>query len=189
MKRALIALTILLTTSNAFAHCDSVKGPVIVEAQAALEKGDVTPVLKWVTPADEKEIREAFARTVVVRKESAAARELADRWFFETLVRVHRAAEGAPFTGLKGADFEPEEGIEAADEAIASGSLETAEKALVAGISTGLQKRFAEVKEAKEHAGHNVEAGRHYVHAYVEFIHYVERLHQAATTGSSAHAH
>ena len=41
-----ITLAILLVTSSAFAHCDSVNGPVIVEARTALEAGDVTPLLR-----------------------------------------------------------------------------------------------------------------------------------------------
>lgn len=177
-----------------FAHCDSVKGPVVVAAQQALAKGDVTQILRWVRAEDEKEIRAAFAKTLQVRSQSAEAKALADQWFFETLVRVHRAGEGAPFTGLKGADFEVEEGIELADESIESGSLEAAEKVLLGAVATGLRQRFAEVKKAREHADHNVDAGRQFVHAYVEYIHYAERLHQAATspaaheTAPAAHA-
>lgn len=196
MKSICIALVLLVSATSLFAHCDSVNGPVIVDAKAALDKRDVTPVLKWVPAPSEREIRDAFAQAVAVRGASPEAKELADRWFFETLVRVHRESEGAPYTGIKGADFKPEEGIEAADKAIDAGSLEATEKALIAEITAGLRKRFAAVREAKAHADHNVGAGRHYVHSYVEFIHYVERLHQAATTNaahaaaeSAAHAH
>ena len=185
MKHLFLALALTVIALPVFGHCDSVKGPVVVDAQLALDKGDVTPVLKWVKPADEKEIRDAFAQTLTVRAQGGEAKTLADRWFFETLVRVHRAGEGAGFTGLKGPDFKVEEGIELADAAIDSGSLDAAEKALMGTISEGLRERYAAVKAAKEHASHNVEAGRHYVEAYVEFIHYAERLHQAATTGAA----
>jgi Family of unknown function (DUF6448) len=189
MRFASIALVIGLTAaaSPLFAHCDSMKGPVVTAAQQALEKGDVTSVLKWVPASKEAEIRDAFAKTIAARKASPQAREVADRWFFETLVRVHRESEGESFTGLKGADFRPEEGIELADEAIASGSISAAEKLLVDNVRDGLRKRFAEVVEAKDHASESVEAGRHYVHAYVEFIHYVERLHESATTTAGQH--
>ncbi len=40
----------------------------------------------------------------------------------------------------------------------------------------------------KAHANDSVESGRPFVHAYVEFIHYVERLHEDATTGAGHHA-
>jgi hypothetical protein len=187
MKHAAFALFFALMAFPAFAHCDSLAGPVVVDARKALEAGEVTPVLKWVTAEDEPEIRAAFAKTLSVRGGSAEAKALADRWFFETLVRVHRAGEGAAFTGLKDADFKVAEGIELADRAVDEGSLADAEKRLLETITANLRKSFDEVKAAREHASHNVEAGRHYVHAYVEFIHFVERLHEAATT-PAAHA-
>jgi hypothetical protein len=42
-----------------------------------------------------------FTKTLAVRKQSKEAKELADMYFFETLVRIHCAGEGAPYTGLK----------------------------------------------------------------------------------------
>ncbi len=190
MKFRILSLTLLLIASAHVlsAHCDSVKGPVITEAQTALDKGDVTPVLKWVPAGSEREIRDAFAQALAARKQGAAAKKIADQWFFETLVRVHRASEGEPYTGLKGAEFKPEEGIEMADVAIDSGSLAATEKEITGAVLTGLRKRYAAVSEAKKHANDSVEAGRHYVAAYVDFIHYVEKLHQTATSGAGHHA-
>ncbi len=169
------------------AHCDSLAGPVITEAKQALEKNDVTPLLKWIPAAKEGEIRDAFAKTLAARAASPQAREVADRWFFETLVRVHRESEGAPFTGLKPAGYKPEEGIELADQAIDSNSIDAVRKDLVDSVTAGLLKRFVEVQEAKKHASESVAEGRHYVHAYVEFIHYVERLHAAANEPAGHH--
>jgi hypothetical protein len=93
----------LIIPGIASAHCDTLDGPVVMTAKAALEKGDVTPVLKWVRKEDEKEIREQFKKTLTVRAKGPEAKELADMYFFETLVRIHRAGEGAPYTGLKSA--------------------------------------------------------------------------------------
>lgn len=186
-KRIALALVLVIAAAPLFAHCDSMNGPVIAEAKKALEKNDVTPLLKWIPAAKEGEIRTAFAQTAAARTASPAAREVADRWFFETLVRVHRESEGAAFTGLKGAGYKPEEGIELADQAIESNSIDAAQKELLTTISAGLLKRYAEVLEAKKHANDSVEEGRHYVHAYVEFIHYVERLHAAATEPAGHH--
>ncbi|HAS53851.1 MAG TPA: hypothetical protein DCS42_06830, partial [Nitrospiraceae bacterium] len=104
----------------AVAHCDTLDGPVVADARKALDKGDVTPVLKWVRQDDEKEIRELFTKTLVVRKKGKEARELADLYFFETLVRIHRAGEGAPYTGLKHEAAEPI--ILAVDKALDTGS-------------------------------------------------------------------
>ncbi|HZD40652.1 MAG TPA: DUF6448 family protein, partial [Terriglobales bacterium] len=86
---------------QAIAHCDGLDGPVVKAAQNALQTGNVDLVLIWIRPKDEKEIRTAFQKTLAVRQLNPQARELADMYFFETLVRVHRAGEGAPYTGLK----------------------------------------------------------------------------------------
>ena len=182
-KQIVLAASLLFAIAipRLAAHCDSMNGPVIATARAALEKGDVTPVLKWVPAANEAEIRDAFAKTLAARTASPAARDVADRWFFETLVRVHRGAEGEPFTGLKGADYVPEEGIELADTAVESGSVDDVRQQLLSHLSAGINKRFAAVVEAKKHANESVEEGRHYVHAYVEFIHYVEQLYSGGT--------
>ena len=181
---------------TAGAHCDTVDGPVVIDARAALAAGDVTQVLKWVQAEDEPEIRAAFDRTLAVRAAGGAALELADTWFFETLVRVHRAGEGAPYTGLKPAGA-VEPGIAAADLAIDSGSADGLVAALTEHLDEGVRHRFERVVAAREHANHNVAAGRAYVAAYVDFIHYVEGLHVAlagaahgpAPSGHEAHAH
>jgi hypothetical protein len=107
---------------------------VVKAAQRALEAEEVNLLLLWVRPEDEPEIRTGFDRTLLVRKQSAQAQELADHFFFETLLRVHRASEGAPYTGLKlaGTDLGP-----AADRAIASGSLAEVEQVLLHAIRDG----------------------------------------------------
>jgi hypothetical protein len=92
---------LILGPDGALAHCDGLDGPVVTAARQALEKDDVTKVLIRVQREDEAEIRRAFERAVTVRKRSPEARDLADMYFFETLVRVHRAAQAAPYTGLK----------------------------------------------------------------------------------------
>src|SRR5512141_3144425 len=103
-KQIVLALALVLAAAAAplAAHCDSLAGPVITDARQALEKKDVTPVLQWVPAASEAEIRDALTKTLAARAASPEARDSADRWFFETLVRVQRASEGASFTGLKG---------------------------------------------------------------------------------------
>lgn len=166
-------------------------GPVILAAKAALERQDITPVLKWVKPDGEAEVKAAFAKTLTVRAKGAEARELADQFFFETLVRVHRAGEGAPFTGLKPAGAELGPAIEEADQVLDSGSVDKVVKLVTEDAAAGIRKRFAEVRQKKQHAEHNVEAGREFVAAYVDYVHYVEGLHQAAQAGGAhpAEAH
>lgn len=168
-------------------HCDTMDGPVITEAKIALEKGNVTPVLKWVRKEDEPEIKKAFEKTLGVRKLSPQAKDLADMYFFETLVRVHRAAEGAGYTGLKPAG-QVEPVIAAADKAIATGSLDDLAKEISTLIISGMRQRFERVMKTKKHIDDSVEAGREYVEAYVEFVHYVERLHNDALGTAAPHA-
>ena len=177
----------LLAPVSARAHCDTLDGPVVLTARKALETGKVNPVLAWVRPQDEKEIRAAFARTLAVRKAGAEARDLADTWFFETLVRVHRAGEGAPYTGLKPAGQDLGPAVPAADEAIETGSPEAVEKLLVAAVRSGLHERFHEVQARKPPAD-DVAAGRAWVEAYVPYVHYVEGVYEAAQGKAGAHA-
>ena len=175
MKRALFFIVLFLAAASAFGHCDTFNGPVVTAARQALQKRDVTPVLKWVSADSEAQIREAFAKTLAAREASPQAREIADQWFFETVVRLHRTTEGEPFTGIT--NEKPEAGIELADEAIETGSLAGVEKELTAALHGVLQARFAHLLETKKHSGESVAAGREFVHAYVEFIHLVETLH------------
>lgn len=167
-------------------HCDTLGGPVIAEARVALASGDVTPLLKWVKPESETEIRAAFAKTLNVRAQGPQARELADNYFFETLVRIHRQGEGAPYTGLK-----PEDAVEPitaeTDKALDTGAPDPLVKMLQQDVAEGIRSRFARAVEAKKHANDSVAAGREYVEAYIEFTHYVEALHATAAEEGSHH--
>jgi hypothetical protein len=75
-------------------------------AQRALDVGNVNLVLPVVFKAGEQEVVDAFDKVVQARQMNATCREVADRYFLETVVRVHRAGEGAPFTGLKPAGLD-----------------------------------------------------------------------------------
>ncbi len=180
-----LLITLSMSPIFSYAHCDTMDGPVIADARMALEKADITPVLKWVKSDFEGEIRQAFDKTIIVRKQSPAARELADMYFFETLVRIHRAGEGAPYTGLKPAGSELLPAVVEADKAIASGDIGLLLSQLTEEIQHSIHLRFEKVMEAKKHMNDSVEAGREYVEAYVIFVHFVENL--ALTTGASEH--
>ena len=174
-----VAAIAIAWSPAASAHCDTLDGPVVSAARKALDAGDVNLVLIWVQQRDEAELRKAFQKTVAVRKSGAEARELADQYFFETLVRIHRAGEGAPYTGLKPAG-KPEPAVAAADKALESGTLEPARRLIAERSQKGLEKYFHEVTAKKKYKPGDVAAGRAYVGAYVQYVHYVERLHDAA---------
>lgn len=172
---------------NVLAHCDSLDGPVVKAAQRALETRNLSQVLMWVQADDEAEIRAAFEQTLIVRALSSQGRELADRYFFETVVRVHRAGEGASYTGLKPAGRDLGPAIPAADKAIDEDSLRPVMTLLTKDLENDLQRHFEEVITAKHFTPGDVIAGRQYVRTYVEFIHYVERLHEAIITPAHGH--
>lgn len=192
---SLTVLTILCTLAllgpnNLLAHCDGMDGPVVTAAKQALEAGDVNPVLIWVSKKDEAEIRNAFQKTLAVRKLNPEAKELADMYFFETLVRIHRAGEGEPYTGIKPAGRDLGPAVPAADKAIADGKLEPLYKILIDKIHEGLHEKFREVMKKKDFKKNNVDAGREFVEAYVPFVHYVEALYDtAAKEGGRGHSH
>jgi hypothetical protein len=179
---AAAVIMVLSTPGSALAHCDTLDGPVITQARQALETGDVKVVLPWVAADKEKEIREAFDLAAAVRGKGPKEKELADRYFFETLVRVHREGEGAPYTGLKPAGMDPGPAIPAADKALATGDPGPLLSLINRKVHDGIHRYYMEARARKAHAKESVEAGRAYVQAYVPYLHFVERLYNDAVT-------
>ncbi|HYQ82254.1 MAG TPA: DUF6448 family protein [Anaeromyxobacteraceae bacterium] len=186
VKSLFVATAALWLTAPAAAraHCDTLDGPVIQTARTSLESGKVAPVLAWVQAKDEAEIRHAFDHARAVRKLGPEAKSLADRFFFETLVRVHRAGEGAPYTGLKPAGQDLGPAVAAADKSIETGSPAEVEKLLVESVRHGLHQRFEALASQKK-PGDDVARGRAWVQAYVPYVHWVEGVHTAA--GGAGH--
>lgn len=168
-------------------HCDGLDGPVVTLARKALETGNVNLVLPWVRAEDEGEIRHAFDHALAVRKLGPDARELADMHFFETLVRIHRAGEGAAFTGLKPAGRDLGPAIPAADQALEGGSIDAVVKLLADAVRAGVHQRYHAAVSRRKFDANDVGAGRAYVEAYVPYIHYVERLWRDAQSGAHGH--
>lgn len=176
-----------LLTVWAIGHCDGMDGPVVTLAKKALDSSNVNLVLPWVREEDEAEIRRTFEHAMAVRKLDSKAKDLADRFFFETLVRVHRAGEGAPFTGLQPAGRDLGPAIPAADKALVDGSIDKVVTLLGDAIREGLHRHFHPAYEHSKFDANDVKAGREYVEAYVPYIHYVERLWEDAK--GAAHGH
>jgi len=171
----LVTIAVFVHTAGAEAHCDALDGPVVSAARSALESGDSNPVVIWVEESEEAGIRAALARARAVRILSPEAKELADTWFFETIVRVHRAGEGEPFTGLRPAG-QVEPAIAAADRAVATGSLAPLRAFVPAEHLATFEEALAKVLSLKSFRRDDVEAGRTYVAAYVRFLHLLEHL-------------
>ncbi len=60
-------------------------------------------------------------------------------------------------------------------------------KLLTDATHKGIARRFAELNAHKNFCPDDIEAGREYVKAYVEFVHYVEGIHQALEGVASGH--
>jgi hypothetical protein len=180
-----LGLFVHLTTNDASAHCDTMKGPVVIDAQQALADGDLTPVLKWVTVEDEPEVRRAFDRSLAIRGTSDEVRDVADTFFLETVVRLHRLSEGVGFTGLKDEDVGP--AVAAADFALEIGDVTSLASLLTSHMQKALQERFDHAVEARAHMNESVEAGRVYVEAYVLYTHLAEKLAEVIHHAADPH--
>lgn len=186
----MLLFTGLLVPKNAEAHCNSMDGPVVLAAQEALETGNVNLVLIWVSKEQEDQIKSSFRQTLDVRGENEQVRKMADMYFFETLVRLHRESEGAPYTGLKpaGTDFVP--AIPAGDHALETGSLKELRDLIVQEFEAGLHAYFDEMMESKGFNPNDIEAGRKFVHNYVTFMHFAEPVYNAVKAeGAVNHTH
>jgi hypothetical protein len=188
MKKALLVSVLagglLLGAQNASAHCDALDGPVATAALEALEAQNVNLVLPYAPASAEAELSAAFAQAVDARASGPAAKAVADRYFVETAVRLHRAGEGAPYTGLQpaGMDFGP--AIPAAERALATGDAKALEALLAEEVRHAIRERLAEAtakqsatKQPKTHA--QVAAARERVSAEFAFIGFAEGIHRA----------
>jgi hypothetical protein len=189
LLRPVVAFAVaFLVATPASSHCDGLDGPVVAAAQKALALSDASAVLIWVKPRDEAEVRHAFDEALGVRKLGPQARQMADRYFYETLVRLHRAGEGAPYTGLKPAGRDLGPAIPLADKAVSSDSDQQIASFLAGEAAEAIHEKFADPQRKRKFQADDLAAGREYVASYVAFVHYVEALHQATQAGADAEA-
>jgi Family of unknown function (DUF6448) len=194
-RTALAAALLLLAPTRAAPHCDTLDGPVVAAARLALESGDVTPVLWWIKPEFEAAVRQQFARTLSARRQGPEAGELADRSFFETVVRLHRQGEEAPYTGLEPAGTKLDPVVAWTDQALETGSADALVRLVTQEVAAGIRSRLARTLERKKQAHDSIEAGREFVESYVEYTHYVENVYHEALgerdpgRPSPAHSH
>jgi len=186
----LILTMLLISTGVALAHCDTMDGPLVKDAQKALSQNNVNIVLKWIPANDEAELKDAFIQTMKVRSLSSDAERLADKSFFETLVRIHRAGEGVPFTGVKPSGTPIDKKILAADKAIELGNLTPFDGLVPQKEKAELTELFNHLQSLKNFDVNNVEAGRKYIAAYVQFFKFAEgESHEGAAVHADHKAH
>lgn len=170
-------------------HCDSMDGPVVSAARKALEAGNADVVLPYVPSDGEDEVRRVFDAVIAVREQAPAAREIADLHFFETVVRVHRVGEGAPYTGLKPAGLDEGPVIPVAERAIETGSPDELVELLTGRVEEEVRERLHHVTELKARTNGNVEANRAYVEAMLDLQVWSHRLYQATQAAAHEHHH
>jgi len=161
-------------------HCDSLSGPVVTMAKKALETGDVKLILPYVPEQSEGEVIATFDKVLPLHRQSNGAHEIADTFFFETVVRLHRAGEGAPYTGLKPAGADEGPVIPIAEKAIETGSLSELRKLLADSISAQVQERFDHMQHLKRHADESVEKARAYVESMLGFQVWAHKVYLTA---------
>lgn len=159
-------------------HCDSKDGPVVKAAMRSLELGDVSVILPYVPQDAEVEVAAAFDKVMRARAAGGDATEVADEWFFETVVRLHRAGEGAAFTGLKPAGLGHGPVVPVAEKAIESGSVDQLADLLSSALRDEVSRKFSEVMRLKAQESGSVAEVREYVEAMLGFIVWSHKTHQ-----------
>ncbi len=172
---AIIALALALgSAQTARAHCDTMDGPVVKDTYKALQENNVNHILKWIRADEEGEIKAIFLQAAKVRQLGNEAKQLAEKYLIENLIRVHRAGEGVPYDGVKPSGTPVDKAVLAADEAIEKGSISPLQPLVPKEKLPKLSKLFSEVMRLKNYDVNDVKAGRDYVEAYVQFFHFAE---------------
>ena len=182
---------LFLSSQTTFAHCDSYDGPVIQDAFKALETNKVQLVLKWVSDNQEAEIKALFEKTYKLRKGDQEIYQIVEKHFLETLVRLHRETEGAPYMGLKPAGSASPI-VKMADMSIKTQSVDELALKFTAHIEKVVREKFGKVKELSMVKNESLEQGRAYVAAYVDYTHMLEEIHaiiEHSSDGQASHKH
>lgn len=191
-KGSFIIFMSFMAINISSAHCDTMDGPLVKDAMKAMDQNNVNYALKWVPAANEAEIREAFKLAMKVRGLNPDAKELAEKYFFDTLVRIHRVSEGMAFTGVKPSGTPIDEKIIAADKSLEIGNLSPLKGKIPEKDMPELTERFEKAMSLKNFKVNDVAAGREYIEAYVQFFKFAEgEEHDAHTPvlNASTHVH
>jgi hypothetical protein len=184
---ALFAVLAVIVSNPASAHCDSYDGPVITDARKALETNNPEPVLKWISEKQEDEVVSLFNNTVALKNGDREIYQVVEKYFFETLVRLHRETEDAPYTGLKPAGT-TKQIIQMTDKALEERNVDDFLAKFNSHIDKVVREKYQKVAELDKVKDNSKEQGRAFVIAYVDYTHTVEALHDVMEHGSDSHA-
>jgi len=152
-------------------------------AKKALETGNVKLILPYVPEESEDEVITAFNKVLPLHNQPNGVNEIADTFFFETVVRLHRAGEGAPYTGLKPAGLYEGPIIPIAEKAIETDSVEELKETLTYIIASEVEQRFEHMQYMKQYAEESVEDAREYVESMLGLQVWSHKIYLAATAG------
>jgi hypothetical protein len=170
-------------------HCDTMDGPVVNAARAALDADQVELALAYVPADGEAAVTSAFDLARRARQEGDAAREVADLYFFDTVVREHRRGEGAAHTGLQPAGLDVGPVIPVAEEAADSGDPGPLTALLRAELEHQVARRCAEVQDRAAEAGTDLAAARAAVTARLGLLVWAHKLHLAMQADAHEDGH
>ena len=186
MKMAGILVMMLMfvtfTAKQSYAHCERENGPVAVAAKEALKSEDFSKVAIWIGEEQEEELKNKFRQSLSVYHKGGDSKELATEYFMSNAVRLHRAAEGMPFTGLKPAQAAAKD-IQVAEKALKTGNLDPVMDMFSSKMEDEAQKWFQKALEAKKNKDESVKAGREWADKYVKYIIYLHKLYQKIEAG------
>lgn len=172
----LLAVLAVIVSKPALAHCDSYDGPVITDARKALEANNPEPVFKWISSKQEKEVISLFNKTVALKNGDKEIYQVIEKYFFETLVRLHRETEGAPYTGLK-APGTTKQIVQMSDHALSTENIGELVSKLNKHIERVILEKYHKTAELNQTKNESVESGRAFVEAYIDYTHTIEAIH------------
>ncbi|HHX15399.1 MAG TPA: hypothetical protein GX724_04490 [Fibrobacter sp.] len=184
---ALVLLFLALSPIPVSAHCDSYDGPTIKDALKALETNNVNLALKWIDKGQEPEVVSLFNQANKLKNGDKETYAIVKKYFLETIVRLHRETEGAPYTGLKEAGS-TKAIVQLSDNALAKKDIKSLLEKLNKHIGTIIQKKYEKVVTLEKEKNISAEKGREYVAAYVDYTHSIEALHDILE-GGGGHKH
>lgn len=188
LSMVFLSLFMIFGSLSASAHCDSYDGPTIKDAIEALETNNVNLVLKWINAEQEKEIIPLFNKTYALKSGDKEVYAIVEKYFLETLVRLHRETEGAPYTGLKAAGT-TEKIVQLSDQALANKDIDSLLGRLNNHISKAIREKYDKVAALDKVKNDSPAKGREYVEAYVDYTHTLEAIHGIIQQGGGHAAH
>ncbi|MFX1470697.1 MAG: DUF6448 family protein [Promethearchaeota archaeon] len=160
-------------------------GPVVMAAKNALSQKNINLILPWVPEEAEEELEVMFKRTLTIREKGEESAELADHWFFENTVRLHRMGEGKGFTGLKPAGLDWGPIVPKADKAIENEDPNEVIDFIKKTIEDKLREKFQKIIDQKNYDKNDVKKARKYVHAMLDFTLFSNHLYKFIIAGKS----